>query len=591
MKLLKPLLLAALLSPLAAPATHPDEDFDSFMRDSMNDFNSFITKANREYIDFLRDPWKKYESKEPVQKRVKPEPITVPVFDPKVHKVDDVPQELTVKEILDLTTKEGKQGKTVTIDEPQEVIDAKPQPVEPATPAPDENRKPKTTVIRDTVKAEPKPTPTPAPAPAPAPAPKPKPTPAPSKPEVSPAPEAPKVKPESPKAPATPNIPAPAPVVKPEPKKEVPTPKPETSPLYSGGEGRMTISFGGVQYHVSNTLKGAITLTSVKEKDVASSFEKLYMSDYKPLLSDLTTLRKKDLGNDWALYLFIKQVSEKLVGKNESIVLRQFLLNNLGYRARTARNANTNELHLLVAPSVQLYGCIYVDESDAKFYDVESKNPYALYMCPKEAPTAKKTINMSQAAMPVLKGERKSSVHTAKKSAVTVSTSVSKQMADYYNRIPQCDYSVYVNASVDKEVVNPVLTSLRMAIQGKSERDAANILLDFCQNAFEYATDPQQFGYEKPFFVEELFYYPYCDCEDRSILYRYLVKNLLGLDVVLLDYPNHIATAVKFNTEIKGDYVNVGGEKYLVCDPTYIGASIGMAMPQFKSVAANVLRY
>lgn len=579
MKLLKPLLLAALLSPFAAPATQPDEDFDSFMRESMNDFNSFITKANREYIDFLRDPWKKYESNEPVQKRVKPEPITVPVFDPKIHKVDDVPQELTVKEILDLTTREGKQGKTVTIDEPQEVIDAKVQPVEPE-PAPDEKRKPKTTVIRDTVKAEPKPTPAPAPQ-----------NPVKETPKVEPT--KPEVKPSKPEVPATPNIPAPAPVteVKPEPKKEVPAPKPETSPLYSGGEGRMTISFGGVQYHVSNTLKGAITLASVKEKDVASSFEKLYLSDYKPLLADLTTLRKKDLGNDWALYLFIKQVSEKLVGKNESIVLRQFLLNNLGYRARTARNANTNELHLLVAPSVQLYGCIYVDESNAKFYDVESKNPYALYMCPKEAPSAKKTIDMSQAVMPVLKGERKASVHTAKKSSVTVSTSVSKQMADYYNRIPQCDYSVYVNASVDKEVVEPLLSSLRMAIQGKSEREAANILLDFCQNAFEYATDPQQFGYEKPFFVEELFYYPYCDCEDRSILYRYLVKNLLGLDVVLLDYPNHIATAVRFNTEIKGDYVSVGGAKYLVCDPTYIGASIGMAMPQFKSVAANVLRY
>ena len=44
-----------------------------------------------------------------------------------------------------------------------------------------------------------------------------------------------------------------------------------------------------------------------------------------------------------------------------------------------------------------------------------------------------------------------------------------------------------------------------------------------------------------------LFYYPYCDCEDRSVLYSYLVRNLLKLDVVLLDYPNHIATAVCFN--------------------------------------------
>ena len=30
--------------------------------------------------------------------------------------------------------------------------------------------------------------------------------------------------------------------------------------------------------------------------------------------------------------------------------------------------------------------------------------------------------------------------------------------------------------------------------------------------------------------------------------------------------------------------------KYLVCDPTYIGAPIGNAMPQFKQTAAKVIR-
>ena len=29
----------------------------------------------------------------------------------------------------------------------------------------------------------------------------------------------------------------------------------------------------------------------------------------------------------------------------------------------------------------------------------------------------------------------------------------------------------------------------------------------------------------------------------------------------------------------------------VICDPTYIGASIGLAMPQFKNVAAKVLKY
>lgn len=37
--------------------------------------------------------------------------------------------------------------------------------------------------------------------------------------------------------------------------------------------------------------------------------------------------------------------------------------------------------------------------------------------------------------------------------------------------------------------------------------------------------------------------------------------------------PNHIASAVRFTEEIPGDYVILDdGAKYLICDPTYIGA-------------------
>lgn len=75
------------------------------------------------------------------------------------------------------------------------------------------------------------------------------------------------------------------------------------------------------------------------------------------------------------------------------------------------------------------------------------------------------------------------------------------------------------------------------------------------------------------------------------MLYRYLVRELLGLDVVLVDYPNHIATAVKFNVPVNGDYLMVGSDRYIVCDPTYIGAGIGRAMPQFRSTPGKVLRY
>ena len=91
-------------------------------------------------------------------------------------------------------------------------------------------------------------------------------------------------------------------------------------------------------------------------------------------------------------------------------------------------------------------------------------------------------------------------------------------------------------------------------------------------------------------FPEETLYYPYSDCEDRSILFAWLVHNLLGMDVVGLDYPGHVATAVRFKGKVAGDAVMYNGKRYMVTDPTYINASAGMTMPNFKKNKPGVIK-
>ena len=113
----------------------------------------------------------------------------------------------------------------------------------------------------------------------------------------------------------------------------------------------------------------------------------------------------------------------------------------------------------------------------------------------------------------------------------------------------------------------------------------------FVQTAFDYKTDDQQFGKEKYLMMEETLHYPSSDCEDRSIMFSYLVKTLLKLDVVGLDYPGHIATAVKFNSDLTGDRVTHNGKVYVICDPTYINADAGMEMPQFKNVEPKIIQF
>ena len=636
------------------------DDFDDFVNSEIASFDKFIDDANKQFISFLRNPWKEFDSKKPVEKRVKPEPVKPVVYDEKKDP-DTTPVELTIEEILGQSTKESKQrpqgrvidgGEKVTFDKPQKKVDntnKRRQPVDT------ESEKPQPVVKSETPAPVPAPVPTLQPA---APATKPTcPNAKPTCPNAKPAapatkptcpnakPAAPATKPTCPNAkpicpnakptcpnakptcpnakPTCPNAKPAAPATKPtcpnakpacpnakptcpNAQPTAPTTKPVVVPvvppaakpsaptgeLFTASADKQMVNFCGQKVYVDKSLKGVCSIGNMRENAIADAYEAMCKADYKALVDDCRKVKKELNLNDWGIFLFVREASKTLcTDENAAVVMQQFLLNELGYKSKMARRADRNQMLLFVAADCQVYGHPYFTKDGLNYYNLTSNESCQFYMCQEDSPKAKSKLNMQVNHAPALNAGMVNSVHKNRSGSVAVSVDVPKSLMEFYGSMPQCDYSVYVNAEVNPSVASKVLSTLAPLVNGKSEAEAANLLINFVQTGFQYATDQEQFGYEKPFFVEELFYYPYCDCEDRSVLYSYLVRNLLKLDVVLLDYPNHIATAVCFNENVSGDFVTVGGKKYVVCDPTYIGASIGKAMPQFKNVAAKVLKY
>ena len=569
------------------------DDFDDFVNSEIASFDKFIDDANKQFISFLRNPWKEFDSKKPVEKRVKPEPVKPVVYDEKKDP-DTTPVELTIEEILGQSTKESKQrpqgrvidgGEKVTFDKPHKKVDntnKRRQPVDT------ESEKPQPVVKPET----PAPVPTSQPA-----APATKPTCPNAKPACPNAkPTCPNAKPACPNAkPACPNAQPAAPATKPVVVPVVPPaakPSAPTGELFTASADKQMVNFCGQKVYVDKSLKGVCSIGNMRENAIADAYEAMCKADYKALVDDCRKVKKELNLNDWGIFLFVREASKTLcTDENAAVVMQQFLLNELGYKSKMARRADRNQMLLFVAADCQVYGHPYFTKDGLNYYNLTSNESCQFYMCQEDSPKAKSKLNMQVNHAPALNAGMVNSVHKNRSGSVAVSVDVPKSLMEFYGSMPQCDYSVYVNAEVNPSVASKVLSTLAPLVNGKGEAEAANLLINFVQTGFQYATDQEQFGYEKPFFVEELFYYPYCDCEDRSVLYSYLVRNLLKLDVVLLDYPNHIATAVCFNENVSGDFVTVGGKKYVVCDPTYIGASIGKAMPQFKNVAAKVLKY
>lgn len=370
--------------------------------------------------------------------------------------------------------------------------------------------------------------------------------------------------------------------------------QPEKQPVISPSRSGVSFAFYGETCVVNEELKKRLSLNGISEKDVASGWESLCARDYQKLIDDCQAIKQALSLNDWGYLLLAKTVADKLCGSerpNEAALMQMFILCQSGYQSRVARVGN--RLILLYATNDMIYGATFVTLQGVNYYmfNYKGNKGESIYTYTHDFGSAPRQIKMNITENLLAKGELKKRQLQAKDFPVKVESEVNAGLIAFYKDYPQCDFSVYVGAPMSEEVKRSVLPPLKAAIAGKSQAQAANLLLNFVQTAFPYQTDDQQFGYEKPFFADELFFYPYCDCEDRSVLYSYLVRTLMGLDVVLLDYPRHIATAVRFTEKIAGDYVTVGGQTYIICDPTYIGASIGMAMPQFKNVAVKVLKY
>ena len=245
---------------------------------------------------------------------------------------------------------------------------------------------------------------------------------------------------------------------------------------------------------------------------------------------------------------------------------------------------------ILFASMQEIYARQYIHSETSTYYLVEnlaSGTKIFTYDVGYGKPTRPLDLRV---ATPLRLGQDSSKEVTSHYSSVwntTLNVPVSNSLVGFYSDYPQMDAKFYASAALSQEFVNvfkPLVT------KGTSSTCKVNELLSFLQRDFKYMIDQEQFEREKPFFCEENFVYSYNDCEDRSILLSSLIRNILGLKVVLLDYKEHMAIAVCLDEPVKGDHLVLDNQKYYVCDPTYIGASIGMSMPQYKNKPVTVYR-
>lgn len=337
----------------------------------------------------------------------------------------------------------------------------------------------------------------------------------------------------------------------------------------------------------------SLRLKSTTERDIQQAWVMLSKGEYDALLQDCLSQKRKHHLCDWAYIILCRQAALSVYGNtssNEVVLLQAFLLTQSGYKLRLAESEGL--LSLLIPFDHTIYNYNYLTVDNTRYYVIDGRKSGSFrvvrYGFPRERTASIAIARQPQLAMRATSA--KSFGGSGRYSEMKVTLGSNRNLMDFYSQYPISDaWSSYAKASLSESTKNILYPALRALIAGKSKQKAVDMLLDFVQHAFDYKTDREQFGYERPLFGDESFYYPYNDCEDRSIVFSILVRDLLGLDVVLLHYPGHLATAVDLGNSVKGDYVSVRGKRFVVCDPTYIGASIGESMPEFKNSKARII--
>ena len=368
--------------------------------------------------------------------------------------------------------------------------------------------------------------------------------------------------------------------------------EPEEKPL--------SFVFYGTQMSVNiGAIKDKLTLTDTGNEAVAAAWETCSTPQYNELLSDCLALRDKYHLCDWAYLQMLKTMADAYLGTdtNESMFLTAYIYCQSGYKMRLGQN--NNQLIVLYATAHTIYDQSYYKLDGEHYYpfglkDLNSRIRICNHAFPKE-----QAMSLLVPEEPLFDKDKPKTrtIQSKEFPDMHITVSVNKNLMDFFEKFPSSNlndnfltcWAMYANTPICEDVKAQIYPELRERLKGFSERDAVCRLLSLLQSGLVYKYDEEIWGRDRAFFPEETLFYPYADCEDRSILFSRLVRDLLGLKTVLIFYPNHLATAVHFNESVKGDYILLNGERYMICDPTNYVAAPGVTMEGMDNTKAKAI--
>lgn len=379
----------------------------------------------------------------------------------------------------------------------------------------------------------------------------------------------------------------------------LPQPKP-ISPIYENDkveEKNFSFSYMGTTCEVRLPKDLNIRMSGCESCMIATIWKQLATNAMDNTIRDFLALRLKMQLCDWAYLNLIDTFAKAFCGHgNEAVIMAAFIYSQSGYKMRLGRDCE--KLYLLYGSKHGIYEKGYIVIEGINYYPLDDKverMEISDFSFPQEQSMS---LYIENAQKFTIRPSAKRKLASEQYHDVTIDSQVNLNLIQFYNTYPSSEvngnfmtrWKMYADTPMNESVSQMLYPDIKNKIEGLSDVQAVNQILNWVQTAFQYEYDDKVWGHDRAFFAEETLYYPYCDCEDRAILFTRLVRDLLGLKCILVYYPGHLASAVCLKQQVNGDYISLDGDVYTICDPTYIGAPVGITMPEMDNRSAKVIK-
>jgi hypothetical protein len=348
-------------------------------------------------------------------------------------------------------------------------------------------------------------------------------------------------------------------------------------PAYCNGNQSINLYGHSVQY---NFLAPSIYLNTPFEADgLNATIAIIKSSNINNIVYQLDSISVLFGMDDISYLLFVDKVSETLYDNIfKQRLFKYVLLQSKGYRVMLGYSEDNLTVYGHLDFKVHNVAFVIFDKfvfTDLSFLQNLEPCHEALLATPKGG----RAITMNDSRPPMFNAIAKQyRVHFEYEGMqYNFKGMLNQSLVSYYRELPAIEFGqVYLNYKFSDQAQNSLIMELKLATNNMFPAKQVDFLLQFAQAAFIYKSDYESLGMEKFAFPEEVLASQYSDCEDKSVLFAYLAKEVLDLPSVALIYyvDNHLNVGVAFNHKSVYNFI-YNNQKYLVCEPSGLGFKPG----------------